>query len=220
MHQNKNLIRLAAILWILQILAFAIGYNAFLKPLLAGDLAAIAANKPSFITGMLLEFLAGPCFLAYTVILLPYFKKVNQPLSDWYFGFRIVEFAIICMSTILLLSLVSLSEQYGSDPSAKVVGDTLVWGIDWSMSLLIFVFGVNSFALAWLLYQSNIIPRWLSSLLFVVAAIALFGQVARYYGTDFKDAVILPIVVWELITALWLIVKGVDTSYINENESS
>lgn len=34
---------------------------------------------------------------------------------------------------------------------------------------------------------------------------------------DFKDMVILPIVVWELITALWLIVKGVDTTILTQN---
>lgn len=221
MQQNNSLIKLAAILWVLQIFSYAIGYNAFLRPLFEGDiLANIHPAKSSYVTGMLMEFLAGPCFLAYTVILLPYFKKVSEPLANWYFGFRIIEFAVVIFSTICLLTLMSLSEQYVQDPTSvlQAVGEGFYLAIEWSMAVLIFTFAVNSFALAWLFLQSKIIPSWLAILLFVVAGVALFGQVSKFYGTDYLDAVILPIVVWELITALWLIIKGVDTSHLEKTE--
>ena len=213
---NKNLTRLAAILWIVQIFSYAIGFNAFTQPLLEGDaLGNIADNRSTYVTGTLMQFIAGPCFLAYTVILLPYFKKVNLWLSNWYFGFRIVEFAVINIIVVLLLILLSLSAQYGDDASGvQAIRETLTWGLEWSNTILILGFAFNCIAFSFLMSWSKIVPSWITVGWFVVTAIALFGQVAKLYGTDFEDAVILPIVVWELVTAIWLFIKGVNTSHL------
>lgn len=209
MNQTK-LFRIAGILLLFQVISFAVGFNAFLRPLWEGDfLANIGNNRSSYITGMLLEFIAAPCFIAYTAIFLPYFKKLNKPVAYWYFGLRVVEFAIVIISTVCLLSLYSLSEKYGADPaSAHAVGDALYWARDWSMVLLLFVFAINSFGFAYFLYATKLIPRVLTYLLLLAATILFVGQIAKFYGTDLKDAVILPIVIWEMITAIWLIVKG------------
>jgi hypothetical protein len=65
----------------------------------------------------------------------------------------------------------------------------------------------------YLLYQSNLIPRWLSvwgfigALLFPVAWLSLFGP-------TISGPFLLPLVLNEMVLALWLIVKGFNPSAI------
>jgi hypothetical protein len=65
----------------------------------------------------------------------------------------------------------------------------------------------------YLLYQSKLIPRWLSvwgfigAILFPVAWLSLFGP-------TISGPFLLPLVVNEVVLAVWLIVKGFSPSAI------
>jgi hypothetical protein len=72
-------------------------------------------------------------------------------------------------------------------------------GLVWSLSALV---------LNYLLYQSRLVPRWLSVWGLVGATLSFAAYLLRFFSIDLPEIVFLPIAVQEMVFALWLIVKG------------
>jgi hypothetical protein len=83
----------------------------------------------------------------------------------------------------------------------------LLAGRAWAFPLNPLIFGLGALLFYPLLYQANLIPRWLSAwgligtaLVFVLGLVGMFGNFVVYLA--------IPIAVQELVMALWLIVRG------------
>jgi hypothetical protein len=100
------------------------------------------------------------------------------------------------------------------------VGKTLVALHDWT-----FLFGpglaigVNTLLLAYLMYRSRLVPRLIAvigltggPLIFASAAAVLFGLYEQVSAWGMIAAI--PVFVWEMSLAVWLIVKGFRPSAI------
>jgi len=73
--------------------------------------------------------------------------------------------------------------------------------------------GINTGLLAWLMYRSMLVPRWIAliglvagPLVFVSSTAVLFGAYEQLSPVAAVGA--LPVFVWEMSLAFWLIVKG------------
>jgi len=70
----------------------------------------------------------------------------------------------------------------------------------------------------YIFYRSKLIPRWLSGWGFIAAALSLSQALSVLFGEEaFSTISILlniPILVNEIVLAVWLIVKGFDPSAI------
>jgi hypothetical protein len=71
---------------------------------------------------------------------------------------------------------------------------------------LIFL-GLGGLCLNYLLYQSKLVPRWLSGWGLIGAALVLLYGLLSLFGLD-PGFLAAPIAVQEMVFALWLIVKG------------
>jgi hypothetical protein len=85
--------------------------------------------------------------------------------------------------------------------------------------LLKIVFGLGALMLYAALYQSQLIPRWLSGWGFIGAVLHLAAGVFVMFGwlTNIPALGILwdlPIAVQEMVMAVWLIVKGFNASVL------
>ncbi len=227
MNLNKKIARTTGILFIIATAAVLLG-SGLTGPIVGAPdyLVQIAANKNLVVLGAILKFVAAAGSAGIAISLYPVLRKHNEGLALGSVGFRLVEAVFYIVSALGLLSLLSLSQEYagaGSQaiPTFQVLG-TLILAISvWAG----FVLGVIAFCLGaamyyYVMYRSRLIPRWLSvwglvalALLLSMALLIAFGE--RISGPSGMQVLLfLPILVQEMVLAIWLIVKGFNSPAI------
>jgi len=155
-------------------------------------------------------------FIAF--MMFPILKKHNEGLALGYIGLRIFEAVVFIIGVISILSILTLSQKYVAgalDASYFQALGTLLLGVydwTWVVGPLIF-FALSTLPFYYLLYQSKLIPQWLSGWgLIGGILVTLYGLLAMFgISPDFLAA---PIAVQEMVLAVWLIVKGFNSSAI------
>jgi len=183
-------------------------------------LGNVSANESQVIIGMFIEWIYALAVLGIIATLLPILKKHNEALALGFSGLRFIEVICIIVGSIGLLTLLTLSQEFveAGAPGAsyfQTLGIVLLairdWafligsGLMWSLSALI---------LNVLLYQSKLVPRWLSVWGLAGAALSLANYLPQFFGIDSIEILFLPIAVQEMVFAIWLIVKGLNSSAI------
>lgn len=156
-------------------------------------------NPEAKILGMILESISGLAVISIAFFMFPLFKPYDKTASFWYIVTRFIEGGLLIVTGILFLSHnPRFVEIYG--------GIHLVHAYIFAIAAVIFYY---------LLYQSKLIPRWLS-VWGVIAAILLVGVNLLEVTGIISELMILklPIVLNELVLAIWLIVKGFNPSAI------
>ncbi len=128
----------------------------------------VSANKTQVIIGVLFKLINCAAVVVIPIILFPIFKKHNEALALGYVGSRIIESVTLIVASISLLSLLTLSQEYvqAAAPDAsyfQTLGTLLLAVSDWSILLGdMIVFSLTALILNYLLYQSKLIPRFIS----------------------------------------------------------
>lgn len=182
-------------------------------------LTAIAANGNKVVVGTLCILTMGFALTMVPILLYPLFKKHNETLALGAVVFRGALEAVVYMAqAILWLLLLSASQNFGVAGSADVpvfqnIGALLIAADTWIAHILSIVFSLGALMIYWMFYETKMIPRWLSiwgllgGILYFVAPI--FGM----FGFDL-DFLMLPLAVQEMVLALWLIIKGFNSTAI------
>ena len=85
----------------------------------------------------------------------------------------------------------------------------------WTSVLENFPYGLGVLIFNYLLYQSELIPRWISVWGLIGAILLLVMGLLRIFNdSDFVLLLSIPIILNELVLATWLIVKGFKSSAI------
>jgi hypothetical protein len=149
----------------------------------------------------------------------PIFKKYDEGLALGYVGTRIFEGLIIFINTIILLSILALSQEYVNtltpDISYFQTSGALLLELRETLGILVdFPFPLGAIIFNYLLYKTKLTPRWLAVLgliggvlWFATAPLRLFG-----FNPEPMEILALPIAAQEMILAVWLIVKGFNSS--------
>jgi len=190
-----------------------------------GYLINLSSNESDVKIGVLLLFIMGAAIPSIAIVIYPILKKQNIGLALGYVGARIIEFVLFVITVISVLTLFTLSEEYvkagaPDDSYFQSLGILLLvvrdwaWNIFWPITL-----GLATLIFYYLLYQSKLIPRWLSIWGFIGAILALAGGVLSYFGyirtlSTIYNLLLLQIALQEMVMALWLIIKGFDPSAI------
>jgi len=117
-----------------------------------------------------------------------------------------------------LLLLLTLSREFVNAvaPVAsyfQTSGALLLAVYDWSSVPENFPYGLGALILNYLLYKSKLIPRWLSGWGLIGATLMLAMGLLRMFGHPWIFLAV-PILVNEMVLAVWLIVKGFNSSAI------
>ena len=187
-------------------------------------LVNVSANTNQVIIGALFEFIMCVAIAGIAIWAYPILKKYNEGLALGYVGFRLIEGILLMVAVIGLLSLLTLSQEFvkAGAPGASYfqsLGTLLLAVRDWGGQLGSIVFGLGALIFYYLLYQSKLIPRWLSIWGLIGAPLALAEGLLSMFGLfeSFSTNAILlslPIAVNEMVLAVWLIVKGFNVSAI------
>ena len=226
MNADKNTAIIVGVLFITATVAAVLGTLVFIGPILnAPDyLTNVSANENQLLTGVLFELITAVAVAGTGIALFPIFRKHNEALALGYAGGRIIEGVFIIVTAIGALSLLTLSREYvagAADASHyQTLGTLLLAERDWTFLLgPNLIFSLNALIVSYLLYQSRLVPRWLSvwgligtPLIFVASLIRVFGVVTLF--SPIAALLALPIASFEMVLAVWLIVKGFNSSAI------
>jgi hypothetical protein len=182
-------------------------------------LTAVSANEKQVLTGVLFMVTLTASVVSIPIMMFPILKKHNERLAFIYVGARIFEGffdIVIAFSHLLLLTL---SREFAAvvSPTAskfQTSGVLLHAVYDWSSVLENFPYCLGALIFYYLLYRSKLIPRWLSGWGFLGAALFLATVPFRMFDLLPPLAIVLavPIILNELVLAIWLIVKGFNSS--------
>jgi hypothetical protein len=217
--KEKKRARIVGILFITATVASSLAF-AILDPILnAPDfLVNVSANATQVIIGVLFLLVDSAAVVGIAVMMFPILKKYNEALALGYVGFRVIEAAIIIVASIILLSLLTLSQEYvqaaATDASYFQTLGTFILAVwDWTLLLgIMIVFSLTALILNYLLYQTELVPRWLSVWGLIGATLLLATGLLEMFGINLTDILSLPIALQEMVFAIWLIVKGLNSS--------
>jgi len=177
-----------------------------------------SANENRVVIGVLLELIAAGAVVGTGVMLFPVFKKFNEGLALGYASGRSIEGVIIIIGAIGALLLLTLGREYVAGAPAASYSQAsstllLAWR-GWALVLgPMIVLSLNTLILNYLFFQSELIPRFLSVwgligavLILAAGLLVMFGRTPPNSMTALLLA--LPVAVYEMVLAIWLIVKG------------
>jgi len=194
-------------------------------PLLGGipgapDYLTMVASNPSQVAlGALLIVVMGLALAMVPAMMFPILKRWNEALAIGYVIFRgaLETFTYMALALCWLL-LVVVSQQAAA--SGVVVtsqfgslGILLVKAQDPIIAVGGIVFGLGALMFYSLLYQARLIPRWLSGWGIVAAVAYAAAGLTAMFGTTL-DILLMPMLLQEMVMAVWLIVKGFNASAI------
>lgn len=193
--------------------------SSFYEPLLGATdyLSQIYPNRSRLIIGMLIELINDVAVIGIPVMLYPLLKKNDERLALGYFGFRLVESMMLVFSKTSLLSLISLSKSYiaagaPANSPLQALGEAALASRAWASQIQVVFFVLSALIFYYVLYQTKLLPRWLS----IWGFIAIISLVAANVlpvpdltqGFSPAQLLFMPIFISEIIVAIWLIVKG------------
>jgi hypothetical protein len=158
------------------------------------------------------------------IFMFPILKKHNESLALGYVGARIFEGFFPAFNIISLLSLLSLSREFvnAAAPVAsyfQTSGAIILSALDWSSKLGGFPFVLGTLIFNYVLYKSKLIPRWLSGWGFIGGVLYGSGVLAGdMFGLIDPTILFVVLAIQEMALAVWLIVKGFNSSAIAHSE--
>jgi hypothetical protein len=226
MNSDRKTAIIVGILFVAAMVTSIIGDGLIKSILNAPDyLINVYPHKTQVIIGVLLQLICAAVVVGIAVLLFPILKKHNEPIALSYVGFRIIESAIIFVSAISILLLITLSQEYVKagvpDASSFQTSGTLaVAGHYWAFQMVIIICGIAGLMFCYLLYQSKLIPRFISVLGIIGYPLSLVAALLDMFGiidTLHVAGIImyLPGSIFEvLLLPIWLFVKGFNPSAI------
>lgn len=225
MIANRRTAIAVAVLFLIA-LVFDIVATSIYRPILnAPDYLVTVYPQRTLVTiGILLDFVCAPAMIMIPILLLPLFRTFNMTLAYGYVVFRAFEGILFTVILALSHSLIGISQEYTSSGAPdsvhfSAVGSSIHAAIESGTILYILVYGVGALMFYYLLYRSRLIPRWLSGWGFLAVVLLSVGDIL--YMFDVFGAMPLmqamtyfapPIGLQEAVMAVWLIVRGFDSS--------
>lgn len=183
-------------------------------------------NKDLVIAGAIFELFLAASAIGTSITFFPILKKHNETLALGYVTFRFFEAVLIVTGALALLTISSLNVLYvaGSitDTNTLVLlSKALVILHDWTFIIgPNFMLGINTSMYSYILYKSRIVPNPLSILGRTAAALIFFSSFFEMFGFYTQVSFLgvfsaLPIAVFEMSLAGYLIIKGFKEKELN-----
>jgi hypothetical protein len=180
-------------------------------------LAQVAEQPNQVAIGAILIFVAGLALALVPVVFWPIGKRYNEALAMGYLVFRgAIETFAYLIGVLCWLLLVALSKVPDGAQLASLVRttETVLWD---QVIGIPFVLGALMFYV--LLFQSRLVPRWLSVWGLLGAVLYILAPLGSMFDQSLGYAM-APLALQEMVMAVWLIVRGFDPSAIAPKAAS
>lgn len=145
-------------------------------------LVRISANEKQVIMGAFFQFIMAGACAGIGISLFPVLKRYNEGLALGAAGFRIIEAVFHIVGVVILLLLVTLSQEFvkaeASDSSYfQTAGVLLQAGSTWVNNVVVLLaWSTGAMMHYYIFYQTRLIPRWLSGWGIVGITLTIIGS--------------------------------------------
>jgi hypothetical protein len=220
-NQDRKITTIAGILYLLGFIAGILSISYTIDDPNYLTKASLDANNVTI--SAFFHLLMAPLYCGIAILLYPILKRYNQLLALGFAGFRFASGIFIIFGVIILLLLLSLSQEYvKSGIQNPIYFQTIGVLLQTARDLLNHVATILSVSISGLmyyilLYKTKLIPRWLSAwglvgVIFAIAASLLFFFHIISIITTIYIVLNIPMALQEIVLALWLIIKGFNPS--------
>ena len=212
----------------LLILSLVVGILS-IDPVIDGmdNLESVSINSNAILIRAFMQFILGLIYASIPIILYTLLKKINTSLTIGFLVFRIISVGFIFIGWLSILLLLALSQEFVTSGSPellyfKTLDNLLRSGRDLINHVAMpLILSVGNLMFYYILYQSKIIPNWLSLwgliatiLSSVLASLLLMFDVIGIINATYVSLA-FPTALLEFVLATWLIVKGFDSNVVN-----
>jgi hypothetical protein len=146
----------------------------------AGALTSFYPHQTQIVVGTLINHINEGALIAYAVALFPVLRRFGDGQALAYVAFKLVEGVLLLVGAALLLSLIPLSQTYLQGHAT----------------------------------DGSALPRFIAIWGWIAVAMLAAGLAAGVgsptSGFQPGQVLVIPIILWELVFATWLIVRGFD----------
>ncbi len=224
MNPHNTLARTFGVFFILTFVSYGAG-SALIDSIINSPqgLLNVYENKTAFVIGIILMTLIHTVFnIGLAIIVLPIIKPYNPYCAYAYLSFAIMATLVLSMGAILLLLILPLSEEYASTSfsslsSIELMANLLTKGGFYAYHLAMSLWGIGSLMFTFALFQSRLIPRFMSAWGMTGYLVLIAGSISQLF-TPNDDIEIYSVIVgasFEITLSLWLIVKGFNQGELN-----
>ena len=226
MNSNRKISSVAGVLIILGIIAGILS----IVPSVESEnfLEEVYPNRNQVLIGAIFQFFLVPIYIGFSLILYQILSKHNKTLAIGFVGFRIMAGVFQLIGIILLPLCILLSQKYLAQTTLNIVfyetiGEMLQLFRDLINHLgVILATGLGNLLLYYILYKGKHIPIWLSlwgivgNMLIMLASFLILFQLVEVVSTEY-GIMTIPLVIQEVVLAIWLIVKGLKLPITTQN---
>ncbi|NOR39297.1 MAG: DUF4386 family protein [Candidatus Thorarchaeota archaeon] len=221
MTSERMAARIAGASFLISYLGLILGALLLSTILDAPDYLAIVYPNATLVgIGVLIESVNGIAVIVIAVMLYPILKQYDENLALGFLVFRTVEGLFSIIGSLKAASLIEISHAYiqaGSpaDSYFDALGALVLAERHWNMEMLTVFLILGAMIFYVLLLRSELVPRFISIWGIVAVLLITVFNALIYLGIDFGVVMFLlalPMVANEFFIAIWLIVKGVNTS--------
>ncbi len=218
--RDKTNARILGIFYIIAALSSIIAVVLY-GPVLSEQWQMAVANgsETKVLIGVLNDLLLVVTAVGTSVMLFPYVRLWNEHIALGYLCFRFMEAVFIAIGILSILGLLRLSTynstaSLASAASLEPIGLLLQDIYRWTAMLgPNFMLGINTSLYSYLLYRTGYVPKPLAIFGMLTAVMVLVAGLLQMFGiigpySAVKGLVALPVGVYEMTLAVWLIVKG------------
>ena len=221
MNSYRKTAIIVGVLFITATVAYSLGIIN-LDPILGSSdyLTKASENENQVIIGAFLVLIDSVAVAGIGIAIYPILKKHDETSALGYAGARIVEGVLFIVAILATLTLWTLSQEFvkAGAPDAsyyQTLGTLLLAAGDWAFLLGFgLAFTLSALILNFVLYQSKFIPRWLSGWGLVGATLSIAVYLLQFFSIKTSDFLFTPIALQEMVFAVWLIVRGFNSSAI------
>ena len=145
-------------------------------------LIKVSANEIQVLIGAFFQFIMIPAYIGFALSLYPILRKYNEGLALGFVGFRIIAGTFHLIGVIILPLFLILSQEFikaGAPDSSyfQTIGGLLRSGRDLVNHVaMILALSLGDLMFFYVLYQSKLVPRWLSGWGFVGTTLTILAS--------------------------------------------
>ncbi|MCU0448997.1 MAG: DUF4386 domain-containing protein [Bernardetiaceae bacterium] len=210
-------------LFIIAAISSIIGLKLY-DPILNDDNFVLSASgsSSSITLGAICELILVATATGTGIMLFPLLKRYQETIGLAYLSFRILEVVFISIGIVSVLTALSISEQHTSGmiqskDDAQNLMATFIYVHKWTFMIgPNFMLAINTFLYSYVLFRTKVIPIQLSRLGLVASFLIMTAAILELFGiieqiSTWGILLALPIALYEMTLAIWLIVKGIKT---------
>ncbi|MFC7231612.1 DUF4386 domain-containing protein [Saliphagus sp. GCM10025308] len=230
MNSYKWNARMVGVLIILGYLTYGIPQGTHILPLTtaADPLAAISGNPMQLTIGALIMAINSAAVVGISLFVYPVIKQYNETIAVGYVVTRIFESIVMVGGIISLLLLIPLSQEYmqasgAAATSLHAVGTLVVQGDFFAYRIAMIGLSIGSLPFCYLLYQTKLVPNFISILGLVGYPALLVLMVVEIISAGTGPILYLlyiPGAMFEIGLALWLIARGFNSAAVISRDSA